>query len=127
MVSPRINAEDTKAVPLVMNGIDGVWMPRDLANKVAADVESVPLLKKKIEDLELLAAIRSERFENAKLGLEIAETGKKLALEKATLDEQRRIDAEEKLKAWYRHPILWLGVGIVIAVSAETALIVAAN
>jgi hypothetical protein len=118
-----ISAEQ-KVIPYKLNGIDGVWMPLDIANKAASDAEMVPLLQKKIAELELLASIRNERFLNTKDGLELAEVDRHIAIESASLEEARRIAAEEKLKSWYRHPLLWFSLGLVIAVSAETALII---
>lgn len=124
MAEETIN-ESQKVISYELNGISGVWMPLEMANKAATDALLVPALQKKISELELLYSIRLERFQNVQTGLYLAEDERDLAIALSVREEARRIAVEEKLKAWYRNPVMWFSVGVVVAVAAETALITA--
>jgi hypothetical protein len=98
-----------------------------MANRVLIDASLVPLYKKEISDLKVLLSIREDRINNLQIGLAEAEAGKELAHKLAVSEESKRKVAEKKLQAWYRHPALWFSVGLVIAVSAETAIVLSIN
>lgn len=119
--SPKL----TVAQDLNLDGTDGVWLPKEMADKVLLDVELLPKLETKILHLESALIIRSERMENFKRGMENEEKAKINALTALQLSRRSESEALKRLHAWYRNPFMWFGVGLFIGVAAETAVILA--
>jgi hypothetical protein len=99
---------------LVHEGHPGYWFPEAAATKMLADLEELPPLRQKTDLLELKIK-KMEEFELLlKRDLEVTEeiSGKW----KTAFDEQITINAtyEKKLNAWYRSPVLWTGVGMLL-------------
>jgi len=105
--------------PLVVNGVDGVWVPKWMANDIFSDIKLVPKLEKKIEDMDSLLLLRSERIENLKIGISWAEKAEMSAYSALAASDTRAQKAESKLKVWYRHPLFLISIGVVLTVGLE--------
>jgi hypothetical protein len=117
----------TEAQELNLDGTDGVWLPRSMADKVLSDVELIPKLELKITHLESALIKRSERMENFKLGMEEATKAREDAIKSQQLTEVKLEDAEARLHSWYRNPLVWIGVGLLVGVVVETSVVIAVN
>lgn len=120
LVSINSSAEEVEeAKDLVLDGKEGVWLPKSMADRVLSEVETVPLLEKKISDLEALLSIRSERIENLKVGISWAEKAEEGAYKALFESDRRAENAEKKLNSWYRHPAFLISLGCVLTIGVE--------
>jgi hypothetical protein len=106
-----------------LDGVEGLWMPKEMANKVLSDVELIPKLETKIKDLEFSVNIKNERAENFQIGILIAERSRDSALKAFQLSELKLEESNKKLKVWYRNPYLWFTIGIVVGVGVEVGIV----
>lgn len=111
-----------QARELTLDGEEGVWMPKEMANKLLSDIELIPKLEMKIDDLELALDVNSKRMDNFKLGMEHEKRSKEVAIKALQLSEIKLEETNTKLHIWYRNPVIWLVVGIVVGVGVEAAI-----
>jgi len=132
-ITSLVNAQEqpeldySKAKELKLSGVEGVWLPKIMADSILSDVQLLPKLSRKIDNLESLLVLRSERLQNIKLGFELAEQRNRELTETLADTEYQLEEAEAKLNAWYRNPFVWLGVGLLVGVVVETSLIISLN
>jgi hypothetical protein len=119
--SPKL----TTAQELNLDGTDGIWLPKDMADKALSDLELIPRLEEKISHLESALLVRSERMENFKRGMENESQAKTNAIRALQIADIAKTEAEKKLSVWYRNPFVWLGVGLFIGIGVETSVILA--
>lgn len=110
-----------QSVRLEFNGKSGVWFPDEMSNRILSDVETVPLLKKKIQLLEESLKL-SENSLNKAVSLETVEHGHMemlyLSLEGSLKALEGAWEENDKLKRskspWWKHPAVWFTVGVVV-------------
>jgi hypothetical protein len=99
----------------------GVWFSLEVADVLRREHLEVPELRLQIERWEALDGISTERIalytEAATLRAEA------LALAQTQLEEalEREARARAEAGAWYREPVLWFAVGVVLTGAAAVA------
>lgn len=104
------------AVKMDHLGNPGVWIPEAKAKALFADAEETISLRLQIAEMDALLATREARILNLKgmIADSQAITEKAKLIMGDALTMQR--DAEIRVNKWYRHPVLWLTVGVVVTV-----------
>lgn len=123
LISVSAQAEVSEAVVLEYQGASGIWVPDWMHNDILADVEELQIVRLRFEDADKLLSLRLERIELLKIAIESSETAENRAVEALDLAIEERQIAEDKLDAWYRHPALWVSIGIVAAVLLEVGAV----
>lgn len=104
-----------EVLTLPVDGATGQWFPRDSAICVLGRLEALPRAVRYaqlLEDRLSLSDARDALLRRAK-DLAVEESAEaRGALEAAV---RRAREAEEALGAWYRAPLLWFVVGVVVA------------
>lgn len=118
---PSLTTEESK--PFTLNGREGIWIPKDMANAIFSDINLVPKLERKVNDMDSLLTLRMERIENLKLNLSLAEKAEESAFKSLSEANLRAEKAESKLKVWYRNPLFLISVGIILTVGLEVGSI----
>jgi len=113
------------AIKLEHDGVVGMWMPMEMARKSLSDAKELKITKENLQLIDTKLSIKNERIlylNEIKLNLEkelsVVEESHNACL--AELDE-----VEDP--PWYKHPALWLGVGIVLTVVVEVAAVATFN
>lgn len=112
---------EPESVLLNHEDVGGIWFPMAKADKLLADVRKLPLLGVKIGTLEL----KIQRHEEYALLLhrDIEATEQISGKWKTAFDEQLKVteaqevyykDEIKSLRKWYRTPVLWFGVGVLL-------------
>jgi hypothetical protein len=120
LYASKIHAQ---AVPLEKDGVSGVWMPSDMANKVLADVSELQLQKSLKLEMDSLLKIREERIVAFKEALDASEAIEQRTMKAMDDALKAKEEAEKKLNAWYRSPVFWAIVGGVVTVGLEVGAI----
>lgn len=120
LYTSKIHAQ---AVPLDKDGVAGIWMPSDMANKALADVSELKLQKDLNSKMYSLLKIRAERITALKESLEASEAIEKRTMEAMDDALKAKEESEKKLNAWYRSPVLWAIVGGVVTIGLEVGAI----
>jgi hypothetical protein len=122
-------AQDNGSVVLVNKGVPGFWFPEATATKMLQDLEELPLLRQKVDALEL----KISRMEDLILLMkdERSVTEQISAKWKLAFDEQLKITTEQRdhyeellaqEKKWYRSPVLWFSVGVIATAALAIGL-----
>lgn len=109
------------ALALEYQGTPGLWMPEEMAIRVLADVETLPLLQKKLVSVETQLELSRASFERVQQLRALEENHSAVvqdtvdhsleALKVAWEDNER---LRRKESSWWRHPALWFGVGMIV-------------
>ncbi|HUX79421.1 MAG TPA: hypothetical protein VMW10_06735 [Alphaproteobacteria bacterium] len=116
------------SVALVHRGKNGIWFPIAMANDILSELKhcdlsaiefhlqeeklhlldsQLKLKDRRIQDLYSAISLSKKLEDKMQATIDLAESSRHRSDEAA-----RR--AEEAKNAWYRHPVLWLGVGVVL-------------
>lgn len=107
---------------VTISGRRGVWFPMDQARAMLADVEELDLLR---QQLVLTERLVQEHVElELTLGRRVDVLSEAVSLaDRARLEAVERAErAEGKLDSVWRHPMLWLAAGFIVASAAAGAL-----
>lgn len=123
IVCTASSISQAQAVSLEVDGERGKWFPDKMARRILADVEELPLLRKKIELLEVDLQISNESIQRLKIlnGAEAQHSDSAYkSAETAMLAYSDAIEENEKLRkrktpVW-KHPAIWFTLGAVVAV-----------
>ena len=106
---------------LTNEGATGMWFHSEVANCIAARLRLLP-------DLVVHVSLLEDRLELAAQGDELRERQVGLAVEEAMVAQnaltaaiRRARAAEEDRDAWFRQPLLWVSVGVVVTIAAVVA------
>ena len=106
---------------IVHEGTTGYWFPESTASRMLQDLEELPPLRLKSEKLELKVKGQEELIlllrEDIKITEEIGNKWKLAFDNQLAVTEKQEEEFKkeiERLDAWYRSPVLWLGVGIIV-------------
>lgn len=141
LIAPPIAADELEAVELRHRGVAGVWMPALMAQQIFRDLEDydhalkeLTLLKQKLVLLDTKLEISDQRIGDLNLALDTSLQIERKLEDSLSISEKYREQAEVDLvKAinskndWYRHPVLWVGVGVVLAVVAGVVVVKVAD
>lgn len=104
-------------------GAQGLWFHADLARCMLGRLELLPAYARHVRLLEERAALAEQRdalrAREVSLAAEEAQAAV-LALEAAV---RRAREAEADRDAWYRHPALWVVIGVAVTIALEVALV----
>lgn len=116
-------SENRRAV-LDHEGDSGIWFHLEVARCMLGRLKALPLYAQRVSLLEQRLQISDERTTLLRQHIELAEQGEKRAV--GALDESERLrrEAEEKLDAWFRHPVFLMGTGAVLVIAIEVVAIV---
>ena len=121
--SPDQAATTLHLTPKSSNG--GLWFPRDQSEKLLWVIEKqVPNLQKLTESQQNLINAQKLVIQTSTKTIEVQ---KSLISEEKKLSDDLKADAikaREERDAWYRSPILWVGVGAAGATALATILYV---
>jgi hypothetical protein len=109
-----IELPPTQAVPLELRGALGLWMPEEMSRQVQADVEELQHLRVVVERQEGRLELEAERVRNLHEINKLAIQERTFAVEALEAAVSARQEAEDALDAWYRSPVLWAAVGLVL-------------
>ena len=114
-------AQEAEPRPLVLDGVSGVWVPLAYAQRLEAYRLELPevraALRIAVERLELRGA------ESLTLRAAVDDARAQLATASQTIDGLTAIVRD--LRAWWRDPVLWCVVGVVVGVAAMGAIALA--
>jgi len=108
---------------LQYSGVSGIWFPRRSALSLLADSRELRIQRRFVllqgEELQLIRIQMNRLREIADMERNMFESANALA-ESA---ERRALEAETSRDAWWRHPALWVAVGVVITILLEVAAV----
>lgn len=115
--------ENRRAV-LDHGGDSGIWFHLEVARCMLGRLKALPLYAQRVSLLEQRLEISDERTTLLRQHIKLAEQGEKRAV--GALDESERLrrEAEERLDAWFRHPVFLMGTGAVLVIAIEVVAIV---
>jgi len=107
--------EGPRRATVEVNGVTGIWFRADVAREMLADLTELPLVRTRVQLLEGRLEIRDDQISSLRSVVELSQAAEERAVN--ALDEavQARRAAEDARDAWYRSPILWTSVGMIIA------------
>lgn len=120
-LSPPVLAGESESVELEHQGVAGYWFPDDAATLMLKDLREVPLLRKELGLYELKIS-RVETFilllkQDIEVTEQISNKWQKAFQDQVDVTEAQKDYYEDQLaeeKKWYRAPIFWVGVGLVV-------------
>jgi hypothetical protein len=120
--------EPAARVPLQYQGAEGLWLRLDVAQALLADLQELPIRRREVTLLGEELELRSGQVERLRsmADLERAAAGEALTAlhqaEQAGAELRQQLEQARAAQApWWRSPILWLSVGVVVAVGLEVA------
>jgi hypothetical protein len=108
---------------LLRDGQSGFWFPSETGRCSLARLASLPLFVRRVHLLEERLEVSGERHELMQRQVQLAEEGEQAAVGALEAAVRRAREAEEERDAWYRHPLLWAVVGVVVTVALEAVAI----
>jgi hypothetical protein len=108
-------SEGPRRATVEVNGVTGIWFRADVAREMLADLSELPLVRTRVQLLEGRLEIRDDQITSLRSVIELSQAAEERAVN--ALDEavQARRAAEDARDAWYRSPVLWTSVGMIIA------------
>ncbi len=128
MVAVRHQSTDAQGSKMLeLNGVRGRWFPLDTAGMLLEEHLEVAQLRSLVAAsehmnrvLEDRLSVAADRYAECGRTVELSKTavkGLSLAVESASLSQRATEDelrnVTKQALSWYRHPILWVSVGIV--------------
>jgi len=111
--------EANRRATIEHGGAVGLWFHADLARCMLGRLELLPAYARHVRLLEERIALAGERDLLREHEVELATSeadSARAALEAAV---RRAREAEADRDAWWRHPALWAGVGVVLVIVLE--------
>jgi hypothetical protein len=112
-----------QGVHLEYKGQSGVWFPDEMAKKILADVETLPLLKKKIELSSGALSDSEATVERLRLMSEVERNYSDSlykSVESALQAYSQAVEENERLRQLktplWKHPAIWFTVGAVVSI-----------
>jgi hypothetical protein len=117
--------EANRRALLEHDGAAGIWFHADLARCMLERLALLPAYARHVRLLEERIGLSDER--DALRAREVALAEAEADTARAALEEAvaARRRAEEERDAWWRHPALWAGVGVVVVVLLEIVTVYA--
>lgn len=112
-----------QARPYTIEGVEGLWLPGDLAREATAAREELPRERERYRLLAENLSIADRQIVVLREAVTLAERGREI-MRDALADAQK---ASREDRAWYRDPSLWLAIGLVLGAAAVISAFAAAN
>lgn len=108
--------EDSRRALMARGNLQGVWFHADLARCMLERLQLLPAYARQVHLLEQRVTLSNER--DALRQREIDLASQQVTTATGALDAAIRAqhNAEAERDAWYRAPLLWFGVGAVLAI-----------
>lgn len=123
LVSPAAAQDAPEPRAYTLDGVEGLWLPPELAREATEAREELPRLRERFRLLEEDLTLAERQIATLREALALTEEGRNV-LREAVADARR---AREEAGAWYRDPALWLAVGLVLGAAAVVAAFAAAG
>lgn len=113
---------DSGAEPVVHAGAEGVWFPVESARCLLRLVQLAPEWQMQIRLLEETLSLRVEQVNDLRLAVGYGDEALGTFEEALTSETRARIEAENRLNAWWRSPAFLLVTGLVVGSVAVIAI-----
>lgn len=122
LVSPcKGVCQEPSSTLLENNGVQGYWFPMMVGDRLLKDVTELKLLREKLTLIDAKLEAKDSLIDLLRQDAAASEaiaSKWKLAFEEqveVTHSQQKYYEAEiESLKKWYRSPVLWFSVGVIV-------------
>ena len=112
-----------QSVPVRVDGVDGVWFPKDMASRVLAEVEELALVRAKLSLVEAKLEIHLDSLNSLKNFKELQDrhiedlsvTLEQVIHQKEEVEKSFK-EYKAKKESFLRHPALWFSIGSVVTV-----------
>jgi hypothetical protein len=118
-----MSEERIAPVSLIHEGNSGFWFPRGVALEILGDLRELPIRQRQIALLEEELELREGQLDRLREMVDLERRASQEAISGLDTTVERARNAEEALQAWWRSPLLWVGVGVVIAIALEVAAV----
>jgi len=116
--SPRVCApefEGTRRATVTVDGQVGVWFAAPVARCILADLEELPHVRVRVTLLEERLTLRDEQVERLRRAVGLAAEEAQTAADALETAVRLRREAEDSARVWWRSPVLWFAVGVVVS------------
>lgn len=96
-------------------GTPGVWFELETANALRKAKLTVPELSIQLTELELKLSTREWQLDRYREVVKLKDRTIATQTQSVEIHARREREAREALDAWHRSPLLWTGVGAVVA------------
>lgn len=124
------------AVVLKYRGADGKWFPDAMVDQMQVDILELEAFRKKkpeldiklelnakrIDELNIAVVATTKALEITKGAVAVAESAMDESAERTVAAEERALEAERKMNAWYRHPVTLVGAGAIVVIIIEVVI-----
>jgi len=117
IVLPRVAMSQVpETIELEHDGHPGYWFADETATKMLKDLKELKLVKEKLALIDTKLELKDQQLEllreDIKVTEDISDQWQIAFKEQAKLTQM----CEEEKNAWYKSPLLWGGVGLVVGV-----------
>lgn len=106
--------EGPRRATLDHDGAPGVWFAAPVARCMLADLEELPALRERVSLLTERLDLRDDQIVRLRRIVELAEAGEARAVEALDRAVVEAREARESASVWWRSPVLWVAVGVVM-------------
>ena len=125
---PAVEATpESTCVVLYRQGIRGVWFSLDEADALRQLRLEVPELRFQLGTLEQLAVVQDERIELYRESARLRAEALTALQEQLELAHQREERLSKYAGAWYRSPVLWFSVGMMLSAATYVTIMYGAD
>jgi len=114
------HASAQEARPMVVDGVEGLWLPPLDARDAEFAVSELPRTRERLRLLGEDLRLADRQIATLREALSLTEQGRE-RLREAIVDVRRASEA------WYRDPALWLAIGLVVGAAGVVAAFAAAG
>jgi hypothetical protein len=104
-------------------GAMGIWFELEVARCMLGRLSALPLYAQRVSLLAQRLQLSDERHQLMQRQVELANQATEAAEGALEAAVRGRRQAEEERDAWYRHPLLWVVVGVVVTAGLEALAI----
>jgi hypothetical protein len=113
---------ESTCVVMSRDGVRGVWFSLDEADTLRQLRLEVPELNFQLEVFEQFSAVQDERINLYRDSLQLRTEALSQLQGQLDLSRQREEDLRRQLGAWYRSPVLWFTVGMVMSAATYVTI-----
>lgn len=110
-----------RKIPMEHEGMPGFWFHRELALAMLEELETSLLYQREISLISEQLIIRESQLEHQDKLIESERRILDRAVQTAKDEADRSRELEDRLHVWWRSPVLWVSVGVVLTIALEVA------
>jgi len=116
-------AQAPERAAIEYRGEEGVWFRLDVAQRLLRDVATLPEAQLQVRLLESKLELRAAQVTDLRAAIELGDAGLE-TLDRLLMEQTvRAIQIEERMNAWYRHPVFLMGVGVLLSAAVGVAIV----